>query len=202
MRTFLSRRSCLFESTALQRLLQAYLPVDDFAPLRLPFYAAATNLTRGTKAVFHQGPLHPAIMASAAIPGVFCPVNIDGELYVDGGVLAGLDLETAVDLGARNILAIDLSLCRPDRIPTDAYQVWQRGNELTVRELTRRDLQRFSRSANIVYACPLRRSSISPQDFSQTAALMAEGEAYGEELAAQVLDGDGRLRPVNPGIAA
>ncbi len=70
----------------------------------MPFYATATNLTRGAKAVFHQGSLHRTIMASAAIPAVFCPVTIEGELYVDGGVLAGLALETAVDLGARNIL--------------------------------------------------------------------------------------------------
>ncbi len=141
-------------------------------------------------------------MASAAIPGVFCPVKIEGELYVDGGVIAGLDLGTAIELGAQSILAIDLSLCRTDRVLADALQVWRRGNELTMQELTRRDLQRFSRSANIVYACPLRATGISPQDFSQTRALMAEGEAYGEALAATVLDGEGRLRPLNPGLAA
>jgi len=140
--------------------------------------------------------------ASAAIPAVFCPITTDGELHVDGGALAGLDLETAAGLGARNILAIDLSLCRPDPGSADALQIWRRGTELTLRELTRRDLERFASRANIVYACPLGPTQVSPQDFSQTARLIAEGEAYGNELVARVLDGRGRLRPAGSGLAA
>jgi len=100
VRNYLTLHSCLFDSRRLRALLQTYLPVDDFAALQVPFYATATNLTQGAKAVFNDGPLHRAVLASAAIPGLFCPVEVDGQLYVDGGVVAGLDLETAVELGA------------------------------------------------------------------------------------------------------
>ncbi len=202
-RNFLTLHSCLFDSRRLRSLLQRYLPVDDFAALRVPFYATATNLTRGEKAVFHEGPLHRAVLASAAIPAMFCPVEIDGQLYVDGGVVAGLDLETAVELGAKNILAVDLSLCRSEPVTVDLYQVWRRSTELTFREQVRRELARFTGLVNIAHVCPIRRSGLSPQDFSCTAELMAEGEVVGEELVHQLLDSEGHLRvPEPPEIAA
>lgn len=188
----------MFDSRRLRDLLQTYLPVDDFAALEVPFYATATNLTQGEKAVFHEGPLHRAVLASAAIPALFCPVEINSQLYVDGGVVAGLDLETAVGLGARNILAVDLSLCPSDPLTVDLYQVWRRSTELTFREQVRHELARFAGMVNLAYVCPIRRSGLSPQDFSHTADLMAEGEAFGEELMPRLLDSEGRLRHPDP----
>ncbi len=203
VRNVLTLHSCLFDSRRLRALLQTYLPVDDFAALGVPFYATATNLTRGEKAVFHEGPLHRAVLASAAIPGLFCPVEVDGQLYVDGGVVAGLDLETAVELGAKNVLAVDLSLCRSESVTVDLYQVWRRSTELTFREQVRHELARFAGLLNVAHVCPIRRAGLSPQDFSCTAELMAEGEAVGEELVHRLLDSEGRLRlPGSPGIVA
>ncbi len=203
IRNFLTLRSCLFDSRRLQGLLQTHLPVDDFAALRVPFYATATNLTQGIKAVFQEGHLHRAILASAAIPGLLCPVEIEGQLYVDGGVVAGLDLETAVQLGARNILAVDLSICRSEVVDTDPYHVWRRSSDLTFREQVRREISRFSGLVNVAHVCPIRRGGLSPNDFSCTAELMADGEAIGEELVPRMLDADGNLRgPRSPGIAA
>ncbi len=203
VRNFFALRSCLFDSRRLLRLLEAYLPVDDFAALRVPFYATATNLTQGVKAVFHEGLLYRAILASAALPGLFCPVEIAGQLFVDGGVVAGLDLETAVQLGARSILAVDLSVCRSEAVATDPYHVWRRSSDLTQREQVRREVSRFSGLVNIAYVCPIRRGGLSPQDFSWTAELMADAEAIGEELVPRLLDAEGHLRgPQSPGVAA
>ncbi len=204
VRNFLSQRNCFFDNGVLRRLLKRYLPVNDFAQLHVPFYAVATNLSRGTKAVFHQGSLYPAILASAAIPGVLCPIRIEGDVYVDGGVLAGLDLATAVELGSRNILAVDVSLCEAGSIPWDVFHIWRRCNDLTMREQVQRDRQRFAGQANIAYVCPPHHLDISPQDFAHTAALMDEAEAFGERMAALLLDGSGRLREPTPphGLAA
>jgi NTE family protein len=203
VRNFLTLHSCLFDSRRLRGLLQRYLAVEDFAALQVPFYATATNLTRGEKAVFHEGPLHRAVLASAAIPGLFCPVEVDEQLYVDGGVVASLDLETAVELGAKNILAVDLSVCRSESVTADLYRVWQRSTELTFREQVRHELARFAGLVNIAHVCPIRRSGLSPQDFSYTAELLAQGEAIGEEMVPRLLDSQGRLRrPEPPEIAA
>jgi NTE family protein len=57
----------------------------DFAALQIPLTVVATDLHRRQEAPLSSGPLHPAVAASIAIPGVFRPVVIDGRVLIDGG---------------------------------------------------------------------------------------------------------------------
>jgi NTE family protein len=111
------RRSSLCPNEIVPFLLEAHVPGTSFEETVLPLAVVATNLSQGTKRVFRRGPLAPAIAASTAIPGVFEPVELDGELYVDGCLTASLDLVTALEMGATEILGIDLTPiaehCRP-----------------------------------------------------------------------------------------
>jgi len=61
--------------------------VQTFEECSVPFYALAMNLTRGKKVMFERGELAPRVMASAAMPVLYRPVEIDGELYTDGAVI-------------------------------------------------------------------------------------------------------------------
>ena len=65
----------------------AMLPEDDFAALRIPLRVTTTNILTGKLEVFSEGPLIRTLLASAAFPGVFAPVEIGEGYYVDGGVL-------------------------------------------------------------------------------------------------------------------
>lgn len=58
-----------------------------FEDCRIPFYSLAVNLTRGAKTLFSQGELAPRIMASAAMPVLYRPLEIEGEWYSDGAVI-------------------------------------------------------------------------------------------------------------------
>jgi NTE family protein len=91
------------------QLIEQHVGDLTFADTKLPLAVVATNLLRGQKHVFHTGPLGQAILASTAIPGLFDPVELDGELFIDGGIIASLDLATALAMGATEILAIDLT---------------------------------------------------------------------------------------------
>lgn len=64
-----------------------HLRVKTFEDCRIPFYTLAKNLFHGCKTVFHHGELAPRIIASAAAPLMFEPVEIDNELYCDGALL-------------------------------------------------------------------------------------------------------------------
>jgi NTE family protein len=64
-----------------------FLPVDDFKSLKIPLKVTATNILNGKLKVFDQGPLVRPLLASAAFPGIFAPVEIEQGYYVDGGVL-------------------------------------------------------------------------------------------------------------------
>jgi NTE family protein len=70
-----------------------YMGDDSFEKLKLPLVINAVNLRSGTSRYFSQGSLIQTVLASCAIPAVFKPVKIDGELYVDGGVLDNLPVK-------------------------------------------------------------------------------------------------------------
>lgn len=63
------------------------LAAQTFEESPIPFYALAMNLTRGEKTLFSSGELAPRLMASAAMPVLYRPVEIEGELYTDGAVI-------------------------------------------------------------------------------------------------------------------
>ncbi|TFG74627.1 MAG: patatin [Flavobacteriales bacterium] len=70
-----------------------FFPDDDFNSLKIPLYITATDILKGTLEVFHQGELIRPILASAAFPGMFTPVKINGDYYVDGGTLNNFPLD-------------------------------------------------------------------------------------------------------------
>ena len=55
-----------------------------------------------------SGPLREAVLASAAVPGLYPAVEIAGDRLADGGMVANCDLEAAVLLGATDVLAVDV----------------------------------------------------------------------------------------------
>lgn len=83
-----ARRGAGFVSThAFHQILLEYFPEDSFESLSKELHVTVANLITAKKKVFSSGRLIPAILASSAVPGVFTPVEIDGQLYTDGGVL-------------------------------------------------------------------------------------------------------------------
>lgn len=75
------------------KTLQGIFPDDDFGALKIPLYINATNIISGENKTFSSGKLIKPILASAAFPGVYTPVEIDGNHYVDGGVLNNFPVE-------------------------------------------------------------------------------------------------------------
>ncbi len=77
--------------------------------LRIPFYAVATNIQNGQEVVFGTGNTGRAVRASCSIPGIFRPVKISGQMYVDGGVVSPVAVDAARKIGADVIIAVDIS---------------------------------------------------------------------------------------------
>ncbi|TXI94407.1 MAG: patatin [Burkholderiaceae bacterium] len=87
----------------------AHLKSDlDFDDLPVPFRAVATDLETGKTVIFNKGPLHLAIRASMAAPGMFAPVEIDGRLLTDGGLVKNLPVDIAKQMGADVIIAVNI----------------------------------------------------------------------------------------------
>ena len=189
-----TQKLCLFNSDLLEELVVQYAPADDFGATKIPLYITTTNLSRGRKEVFHEGPISRAILASTALPGFFCPVEIDGDQYVDGGVLANLDLETALDLGATEILAIDLSRCIDGQRPDSMVSLWMQTLDVIQRERVESEMARLAPKAHITLIQPGIETNQSLSSFSKVEQLMDEGQTFGEEVIDAYREPDGRLQ--------
>ncbi len=117
----------------LRRLFAAPGRTNDFRKLERKLFLVATNLDTGASVTFgapgyDHVPISMAIEASAALPGLFPPVTIGGEHYVDGALNKTLHASVALDEGVR------LLLCVNPLVPFDASRAAQ-GGRLTVAKL-------------------------------------------------------------------
>lgn len=98
----------MLDSSPLGVLIEKLTRSTECDKLELPFAAVACDLLTGERVVLDAGPLHEAICASSAVPGIFEPVRRDGALLVDGGLVGNVPVEVARDLGADYVIGIDI----------------------------------------------------------------------------------------------
>jgi NTE family protein len=111
----------LHSNDALRALLSASLPVQRIEDLAVPFQCVAASIERAEEHWFSTGPVVPAVLASAALPGVLPPVAIDGEHFLDGGLVNSIPIARAVALGADEIYVLHVGRIEqklePPRLP-------------------------------------------------------------------------------------
>ena len=87
-------RGALFRGRRLEQYFDRLLEGRSFADLDRTLVVTATDADSGERVVLDRGPLAPALRASASLPGVFAPVEIDGRRLIDGGIGAPVPLAT------------------------------------------------------------------------------------------------------------
>lgn len=102
-------RMGLVKTDKLSELVQGLIGDINISDLKLPFAAIAVDLVTGEERVLREGPVSTAVRASCGLPGVFVPVERDGELLVDGGVRNSVPANVARSLGADFVVGIDLN---------------------------------------------------------------------------------------------
>ncbi len=107
-------RSVFFpsESRNIERLAYRLLGGKNFNELKTPFACNAVNLATGEERIFTRGNLAKAISASCSVPVIFSGVDIEGEHYVDGGLLNTIPSDIARCMGADYVVAVDLNPTR------------------------------------------------------------------------------------------
>ncbi|MGL1958917.1 MAG: patatin-like phospholipase family protein [Colwellia sp.] len=81
---------------------------DNFDHLAIPYRAIASDIATAKVVVLSNGSISQAMRASAAVPGVVDPVNIDGQLLVDGGITNNMPVDVAKTMGADIVIAVDI----------------------------------------------------------------------------------------------
>ena len=97
------------------RLIKLLTKELNFDQTVIPLSIIATDLETGERVTFTEGPIHEAVRASVAIPGVFTPYRYHGRILVDGGVIDRVPIQAARELGAEFVIAVDVGLF--DKLP-------------------------------------------------------------------------------------
>ena len=95
-------------SLLLESLLAHSSDIRDFDKLPIPFRAVATDIVNGEKVVFRKGHLPQVIRASMSIPAVFAPVEINGQLLVDGGMVDNIPVDVAREMGVDIVIVVNI----------------------------------------------------------------------------------------------
>ena len=104
----LSRLSIL-SGERVQRVLETVFNNSTFEDTVIPFGAVAVDLREGREVIIGSGDLARGVAASAAIPGIFPPIELNGRLLCDGGYTSPVPIDAVETLGANVVIAVDVS---------------------------------------------------------------------------------------------
>jgi len=168
----------LVEPASLRLLVESALPYKRLEEARVPCHVVATDALKGTEVVLTSGLASTALLASAAIPGVFPPVVLDERFLLDGGVANNTPISTAVKLGAARVIVLPTGTsCGLSTPPRGAVAIALHALNLLVMRQLVSDIERFAGVAEVVTVPPICPLTASAYDFSQSVDLIDRAEA-------------------------
>ena len=179
-----SRKSFLWGNEGLAEVIDGF-GVDEFCELAVPLRVIACDLASGEEAVFGAGPLKPALLASCALPGGYPPVEYDGRLLVDGGVINNVPVSHALSGPVSQVYVCDTSADLEIQLPRSAVEVMLRAFAIARQGRARRDLERYEGDPRVTFL-PRVVDRRRPFDFAGAEELMQAGyESSRDFLAAR-----------------
>ncbi|MBK8970055.1 MAG: patatin-like phospholipase family protein [Hahellaceae bacterium] len=156
---FTLKKRGFFNTDALRAMILRDLGDVRIEQAQIPLAICATDIVTGAQVTFQKGLLADALCASMAVPGLFVPVEVDGRLLVDGGIVENVPVSALEDMGAGIIVAVDLNGIKHYPEPADVMDVISNaidiGIDLRTREQLKKadivvslDLSKYSRAGN------------------------------------------------------
>jgi len=161
----------LIRGDRLEAFLLEHLKSRNIEDMKLRFAAVAVDLASGRAVVFREGPAARAVRASAAIPGMFVPVTIDGRPHVDGVVVDPVPAAVAREMGADVVIAVAIPPeLRPVK-PTNMVEIIHRSVMIMANEIA----EARASEADVVIRPDV--GNVAFDDFSKKKQLIEAGEA-------------------------
>jgi NTE family protein len=170
----LGLRDHVASPAGLRGLLEGELGYASFDAARVPLHVVCADLNSGDEVVLSAGGVVEAVLASAAIPGVFPPVSVGGRALVDGAVAANTPIATAIRLGATRVVVLPAGFaCAVQRVAGGALGRAMHAITLLGARQLRQDFERYSPTTAIHIVPPLCPVGHSSYDYSRAASLIA-----------------------------
>lgn len=192
----LGRRSALFTDDGLSDLIGRHLAFDRLEDAPIPLYVVACDLLTGAQVTLTVGPAHAAIMASAAIPGIFPPVEIAGRALIDGAMANNTAISVAVEAGADRVYVLPSGYpCALACAPRSALGVLTQATSLLLHQRLTQDIVGYAEATRLIVLPPPCPITTSAADFAHAPKLIASSYAVATDWLA---DDDGyRLDPAS-----
>lgn len=113
----------MFTNNKISDFIKSEIGTKNLEDSEIPMAVIATDITRGSKVIIREGDLATAVRASTCLPGIFSPVEIDGNLLVDGGIVENVPISPLKDMGVETIIAVDLNTQQQYKRPENMIDV-------------------------------------------------------------------------------
>ena len=175
---YLQKRASVHANSGLRTIIESGIDYENLEDATIPIEVVTTSLTDGRERWIGHGPAVEAILASSAIPSIFPPVTIDGDLLVDGGVVNNVPISRALDAGCDRIYVL---LCGPlhyhPPAPRRPLEAQLTAFFVAIHARFVRELAALPPGVEVVVFSGGGEPSGQYRDFSATAALIEEGRA-------------------------
>lgn len=116
-------KSGIASNALIEKIIKKYAGGAEIEKADIPLSIIATNIENGEKVVIRRGNAVKAVLASSCLPGLFSPVEIDGQMMVDGGLTENVPLSPLKDQGAEMIIGVSLFKYRKYKKPKNIVDV-------------------------------------------------------------------------------
>jgi NTE family protein len=179
IRLLTHRGHSLQPNDGLRRLLDSHLRYRSFEDFPIPFQVVATSLTTGHERWFSTGPVVEPILASAALPAVFPPVEIDRELFIDGGVVDNVPVSRALLLGATKVVVFHVgNFERPRPAPKKPLDVLMQSFSIARNHRFLLDVHEPPEGVEMLVLPGVDPGKLRYDDFRHSRRLMEQGYAH------------------------
>ena len=175
---FLGAHRNLVPGGALRRLIGRHTDCERLEELPTSLHVIACDVLKGQEVRISEGPLVDAVMASAAIPGILPPVEWDGRLLVDGGLMNNTPITHAVELGADHIYVLPTGgPCELAAAPRGALGMVVQATSLMVSHRLIVESLEYAADSRVTILPPPCPIDVQPMDFGHAEELMTRAEA-------------------------
>jgi NTE family protein len=165
-----------FPPSGLRRVIERHCDFRCLEDAAVPVHVVAADVLTGEEVLLSEGSVVDALLASAAIPGVFPPVARDGRLLMDGGIVNNAPIAHAVDFGADRVFV--LCAMGPSRLEEAPRGALAAGVTAITRPITRRleeDIARYGDVVDLVVLPAPTLPGLLPTDFGHADELIEQG---------------------------
>jgi NTE family protein len=183
---FLERREAVFSMDGLRAIVGRYLRFERLEEAPVPLLLIASRLEDGREEWFTSGPALEAVLASAALPGMYPVLEIAGHRYFDGGVLDNVGISAALAVGAKRIYVLLCSQVDAGAPPfTRPYEAMFSAFTLALGARLRRELANIPDDVDVIVIEQPGKGLFDPTDFSHTDELIDQGYRAARDVIAE-----------------